>query len=478
MEAQYYWTLKLNKYKDSTGNWKIVNMVEVSNPYLNIVGKVNPLTRYKEPDVVAGNEKNGGYYKTTAVLTGLINPFTNPVTNAEVRETMIEVAVEESNPWNLINDFKIFSQSLTMTCCEKIEKRYKELFGVEIKLGYTWVYIPSDSTSTSGSSGSSGSQGTSGDKTITEIPPKTSTAGTSGLSEPKTYGEFTFNVEEKFLFKGNVEFGTLETIGIGVVKEEFDEMEDEEYQEEYQEVEYMGEELLDFQAEALEMWVESAFAADPELAALADSEEDTYSTSTSVSITTGDSSDFWALVAICACEDADDQGRADVAQSIYNRVAAGKMFGGKTIKAIVTAKQQYEPAFNQSNRKEIHSSWKLISDKATAIAAVKYAKKYTDKQATDALKASFDAIYNKQNQKEAKDYVQQRTDFLGAGLGKSWFKGTGKWKSGKSSSVPKRRKAGSPNNIFGNVVGGGSYAYGKKNVIAEVPTELLEKFKF
>ena len=97
MAAEYYWTLKLNKYKDSTGNWQTT----LSDGYLNIVGKVSQMTRYKEPDYITdqqgnptANFANNGCYKVTAEITGLINPFTNPVTNAEVKETKIDVMVD------------------------------------------------------------------------------------------------------------------------------------------------------------------------------------------------------------------------------------------------------------------------------------------------------------------------------------------------------------------------------------------------
>lgn len=486
-----YWKISVNKYKDSTGNWKVLNMVESStDPYLSITGKVDPMVKYKEPaaqssvvqnqSMLDNDGKEFGSFKVSAELTGLINPFTNPVTNAQVKETKIEVSYE-GDPWEYMVDKKTYSESLTLGACEKIEKRYKDLFGVEIKLKRSFVSNPDESKSTSGTNGTSGSSGSSGNqgKVVVEEQKPTGTTGTSGQTGPEIYGEFTFNVEDAFLLKGNQDFDLLEILYKGLAKEEIEEEEvDEEFlDDEYEETEYMGEELYDVQFKALEEFTIEAFKEDPELEALSNSESDTASTSTSVKITTGDSSDFWALVAICACEDADDQGRADVAQSIYNRAASG-LFGGKTIKGVVTASWQFEPAFDKGHRSRTHSTWKLISDKDTAIAAIKYAKNYNTTQATNALKSSFDAIYDSKNQKAAKDYIGQRTDFLGAGLGKSWYKGTGKWSSGKSSSTPIRRSAGSPNNIFGNVCGGGSYAYGKKNIIADVPTELLKKFKF
>jgi hypothetical protein len=484
-----YWKISVNKYKDSTGNWKVLNMVDSgSDPYLNITGKVDPMVKYKEPtaqssvvqnqSMLDNDGKEFGSFKVSAELTGLINPFTNPVTNTQVKETKIEVSYE-GDPWEYMVDKKTYSESLTLGACEKIEKRYKDLFGVEIKLKRSFVSNPDESKSTSGTNGTSGSSGSSGNqgKVVVEEQKPTGTTGTSGQTGPQIYGEFTFNVEDAFLFKGDQDFDLLEILYKGLTKEEEADVpeEEEEIDEEYDETQYMGDELYDIQLQVLEEFSIAAFKEDPELEALSNSESDTTSTSTSAKATAGDSSDFWALVAVCTCEDAEDQSRTDVAQSIYNRVASG-LFGGKTIKRVVTASWQFEPAFDKSHRSRTHATWNAISDKDTAIAALKYSKNWSDKVASAALKATYDAISNPKYQKIARDYVQQRTDFLGVGLGTSWFKGTGKWSAGKSSTTPIRRN--NKDNIFGNVCGGGSYAYGKKNIIADVPTELLNKFKF
>ena len=56
-----------------------------------------------------------------------------------------------------------------------------------------------------------------------------------------------------------------------------------------------------------------------------------------------ESEDFHKLTAISALEGGDDQARADVAQSVYNRVADGTY--GANISEVLTADGQYQPAY-------------------------------------------------------------------------------------------------------------------------------------
>jgi hypothetical protein len=184
--------------------------------------------------------KEFGSFKVSAELTGLINPFTNPVTNAQVKETKIEVSYE-GDPWEYMVDKKTYSESLTLGACEKIEKRYKDLFGVEIKLKRSFVSNPDESKSTSGTNGTSGEKG----NVVVEEKKTTGTTGTSVQTEPQIYGEFTFNVEDAFLLKGNQDFDLLEILYKGLTKEEvidFEEemLDDEGLDEEYEEVDYVG----------------------------------------------------------------------------------------------------------------------------------------------------------------------------------------------------------------------------------------------
>ena len=260
-----YWKLKIQKYKDSTGNWQTT----LTGGYLTIEGKVSPMTKYREPDYILdtnGNpttEKvNSGYWKVTAELTNLINPFTNPITNTEVKETKIEAAYE-GEEWGKMVDYQNYSLYLARSVAEVIERRYKSLFGVEIKLTTkfekgeevntttpivgspsTTPIAGSPSTTTTVSGQTASGQTASG---------QTASGQTASAADTGLYGEFTFNVETEFLFNGNVEFGSLEIIGKGVIKEEkedipVEEVIDEEViDEEYAETDFKGDEEVAFE---------------------------------------------------------------------------------------------------------------------------------------------------------------------------------------------------------------------------------------
>ena len=121
----------------------------------------------------------------------------------------------------------------------------------------------------------------------------------------------------------------------------------------------------------------------------------------------GSAADYWSLVAICSLEAGLAQARADVAQSIYNRLGTpGKPYG-KSIKEIIVAEKQYEPTFKNRN------DWKAIKDEATAIVAVKKAKGWSDTQAKTALQESAKAIKDKTLQNNSKSFINTRTEFLG-----------------------------------------------------------------
>lgn len=219
------WKLKLKQYKEPNADWQST----ISGGYLNIEGKVNPMTRYRDPDYIRdtnGNPTkdtaNNGYWKVTAELTGLINPFTVPGTTTVVKETKIEVAFEGSEAWGKMMDYNSFSKYLAASAAEMIEDRYKKIFGVEIKLSTIFVKgeeepkpkvdpvvgTPSTVTTVTETKGTTAS-GTTASGTTASV-----------ASDTGAYGEFTFNVEEEFFFKGNIEFGTLEIIGKGIIKEE------------------------------------------------------------------------------------------------------------------------------------------------------------------------------------------------------------------------------------------------------------------
>jgi murein DD-endopeptidase MepM/ murein hydrolase activator NlpD len=160
----------------------------------------------------------------------------------------------------------------------------------------------------------------------------------------------------------------------------------------------------------------------------------------------GKNSDFWTLVAVTALEESDPQGRADVAQSIYNRSAAGVFPGGKNIRNIILAGNggQYQPV--ERAVKEFHR----IGDRESAIKAIMVADKVSRKTAEQMIDNTASAINNPTLKKNAAEFIENRTDFRGKNL-----------KVDKpSSTLPRRR---TPNdNIFGNFVGPASYAYGQK----------------
>lgn len=117
------------------------------------------------------------------------------------------------------------------------------------------------------------------------------------------------------------------------------------------------------------------------------------------SYSAGGSADFWKIAAISAKEDTlHPQGQADVAQSIYNRVAMGSYPGGKNIGAIITAEGQYQPTFGNVNK------WKMIVDRKSAIAAVG-SSKLIDMAAKSITHPTF--------QRESAKFVGGRTDFQG-----------------------------------------------------------------
>ena len=113
----------------------------------------------------------------------------------------------------------------------------------------------------------------------------------------------------------------------------------------------------------------------------------------------GGTAAFWQLAAITAKEDTlHRQGQADVAQSLYNRVAVGTYPGGKNLLGIITAPGQFEPTFKNP------SAWASIKDRTTAIAAAG-SQKLVDMAAQSITSPSL--------QKEAARFVGGRTDFQG-----------------------------------------------------------------
>ena len=125
--------------------------------------------------------------------------------------------------------------------------------------------------------------------------------------------------------------------------------------------------------------------------------------------------DYNALLAITAAEDSDPQGRADVAQSIYNRLYAGSAYkmnfmqnGGKnTIKDIITGSNQYEPTFKNRN------DWLNIVDRKSAANALANSKKIDLASANNLLNETEKALKNSNLQLNAQKHVEGRHSFFG-----------------------------------------------------------------
>jgi hypothetical protein len=156
----------------------------------------------------------------------------------------------------------------------------------------------------------------------------------------------------------------------------------------------------------------------------------------------GGSADFWTLVAIASREDADPQGSADVAQSIYNRLASGA-YTGKTIKDLITAGGQYEPTWQYPKgsanvKNKPNPEWFAIKDAASAAAA--------SGMSEEAMKSVASSILNPTLQENARQFVQGRTDFKGANSGRppsiqrkggdNWFGWEYNYRANKIGSIP------------------------------------------
>ena len=127
--------------------------------------------------------------------------------------------------------------------------------------------------------------------------------------------------------------------------------------------------------------------------------------------------DYYSLLAISALEDDDDQGRADVAQALYNRLEghrAGSNYYQKnnTLKSHIVAKDQFQPTFYNK------ADWHRIVDMETAITALVMSKKgrargWTRDYALQVLNDTEKALLNPELQDEAASHVKGRTYFLG-----------------------------------------------------------------
>ena len=170
--------------------------------------------------------------------------------------------------------------------------------------------------------------------------------------------------------------------------------------------------------------------------------------------------DFWTLVAVAAREDNDGQGRADVAQSIYNRAESG-IYGSDNIRDLILQGGQYQPTWTYPRAGEDgipNREWYMINDAQSAAAATGLSVAEIKKAASE--------IRDKDLQKKAAAFVGGRTDFMGG------------------EEIPRfdlgdvRRGKQGEDNFFGNFVGPASEEYGKTNPIAApVPMDLSSSIR-
>lgn len=114
--------------------------------------------------------------------------------------------------------------------------------------------------------------------------------------------------------------------------------------------------------------------------------------------------DLYTLATIASLESSSQQGRADVAQSVYNRMKQR----GQSATQVVTAPGQYSPFFvAPEEAKKI----KTYDDAVNYL--VKY-KGYTRKTAENMIQSTISAISNPQLQAEASKFVGPRTSFRGS----------------------------------------------------------------
>jgi hypothetical protein len=164
-----------------------------------------------------------------------------------------------------------------------------------------------------------------------------------------------------------------------------------------------------------------------------------------VEIELGSGADYWSLVSICCLESGFDQGRADVAQSIYNRLSTPKQPYGKSLKEIIIDGKQYEPTFRNKGQ------WRGIKDEKSALVAIMGSKNWNSVIAKRELDKTVAAIKNVGLQDNAISFVNTRTEFL-----------ANHPKSSKAISVV-QRSPDSANNAF-------YWEYAGKSLINKTPS--------
>lgn len=118
-------------------------------------------------------------------------------------------------------------------------------------------------------------------------------------------------------------------------------------------------------------------------------------------VTTSDEKDFWILSTISLYESLTEQGSADVAQSIYNRMGYSK----KSARKLILESGQYEPVGKYGKV----SDWDKITDKESAINHIKNFP--GNGVSINRLEKVSAALLNTTLQKNAADFVGNRPDF-------------------------------------------------------------------
>jgi hypothetical protein len=209
--------------------------------------------------------------------------------------------------------------------------------------------------------------------------------------------------------------------------------------------------------------------------------------------------DIWTLLAISARENylESEQGMADVAQSILNRLGSGGGYGATVndtdaIAKIITADIQYEPTFISDTNQTAAQVWKDIKDYNTAIKAVQYKKgdtnSLTEAQAKERLSAAYRGIKN--NLIKSYSFIQGRTDFKSPTAYKIVDnKNVGNLSKGGDSKIKKEISDGSrppfvhrgteKNNVFGfanNYVDNITYVYQVPPYLSNKLTRIKNNF--
>ena len=131
--------------------------------------------------------------------------------------------------------------------------------------------------------------------------------------------------------------------------------------------------------------------------------------------------EMMTLATIAALESGSAQGQADVAQSVYNRLA-DKTYGG-SIQEILTRQGQYQVAFKDPTSTsgagtQVADEFKNIKTEDDAVKAIMYyynkrGQKITPEQARQKFRGSVAAIKDPELQKKAAQHVGGRTEFRG-----------------------------------------------------------------